>query len=190
MYNAKKERLKNIIIITVILLIAVVSTHYIYYKFRDERSVDYNSESLDVIFHESSGDKVTLTRVNPVTDSVGLSSKAYTFTITNNLTEKVSYKIKLVEDIEQTVLDECEEYSIPKEYIRVSIKEDKESNIIYSLNELEDNLLLETEIPALGEKNYSIRVWNARESTITAGSLLHYHGIIQVIEANGDLAVK
>lgn len=186
----KKEKIKNIVIITFILLLAIVSTHYIYYKFREERSIDYNSESLDVVFHETTGDKVTLLRVNPVTDSVGLSSKAYTFTIKNNLTEKVNYQIKLANDIEQTLADECEDYQIPQEFIRVSIKENKKSNIIYSLDELEDALLLETQIPALGENNYFIRVWINKDSTIPTGSLLHYHGQIQIVEENGDLAVK
>lgn len=188
-YNAKKERLKNIIYITIILLIALFSTHHIYYKFKEERNIDYNSENLDVIFHEKTGAEVTLSRVTPVTDSVGLSSKAYTFTIKNNLTEEVNYKIKLVNDVKKTIADECSDYQIPLEYIKVSIKEDKNENIIYNLEDLEDDLLYVSEVPALEEKKYSIRLWVAQGSNIPTGSLLHYHGLIQVLE-NDSLAMK
>ena len=180
-YNAKKERLKNIIYITIILVVALFSTHHIYYKFKEERNIDYNSENIDVVFHEKTASKVALYKITPVTDSVGLSSKAYTFTVKNNLTEKVNYKIKLVKDIKAIKDDECDDYQIPLEYIKVSIKEDKDDNAIYSLADLEDNILKEAQIPALGEKDYSIRLWTAQDS-IPSGSLLHYHGLIQVLE--------
>ena len=188
-YNVKKQRLKDIIYITLILLVAVFSTHHIYYKFKEEHNIDYNSESLDVIFHENTGPKVTLSRVTPVTDSVGLSSKAYTFTIKNNLTEKVSYQIKLLDDLKTTEEDECKDYQIPKEYIKVSLKEDKEDNIIYDLATLEDNVLYSTDIKALAEKTYYIRLWTAQDSVIPTGSLLHYHGLINVIENNLSVEV-
>ena len=35
-YNYRKERIKNLIIIAIILSVAIISTHYIYYKFKDE----------------------------------------------------------------------------------------------------------------------------------------------------------
>ena len=59
-YNAKKERLKNIIYITIILVVALFSTHHIYYKFKEERNIDYNSENIDVVFHEKTASKVAL----------------------------------------------------------------------------------------------------------------------------------
>ena len=77
-YNRKKEIIKNTVYITFILLIAVVSTYFIYNKFQKTRTVDFNSASLDVSYHEASGDRISINKVTPVTDSVGLSSKAYT----------------------------------------------------------------------------------------------------------------
>ncbi len=189
-YDAKKERIKNIIFITIILLVAVFSTHHIYYKFKEEHTIDYNSENLDVLFHDKDGDEVTLSRVTPVTDSVGLSSKAYTFTIKNNLTEKVSYKIKLTNDTKKILKDECEEYQIPLEYIRVSLKENKNDNIIYNLVDLEDDTLYTSDIKALEEKSYTIRLWVSQDSSVPTGSILHYHGLIQVFENDDDLAMK
>lgn len=189
-YNRKKELIKSAIIIAIILLIAVVSTYYIYYKFKDERTVDYNSKSLDIIFHEASGDKVTITKVTPLTDSVGLSSKTYTLSIKNNLTEPVKYEIKLVDDLEQIIQEECANYAIPKENIRVSIKKGNEDNEIYTLSELEDNSLLEEKIKALDEEKITVRIWVSKDSSIPNGSTLHYHGKIQVIENDESLAIR
>ena len=100
-YNRKKEIIKNTVYITFILLLAVVSTYFIYNKFQKNRSIDFNSASLDVTYREASGDKITIKRITPVTDSVGLSSKAYTMTVKNNLTEDVNYCIKIIDDTEE-----------------------------------------------------------------------------------------
>lgn len=181
-FNRKKELIKNIVIIGVILLIAIISTRIIYYKYKNESNVDYNSKSLDIVFHEKDGANITINKVTPVTDSVGLSSKAYTFTIKNNLTEPVEYNIFLLDDIDAIKQDECGEYLINKEYIKVSIKEEGKDNRIYTISDLENEELLSTKIKALGEKNYSVRVWVDKDVSSPAGSNLHYHGKLKVVE--------
>jgi len=132
-YNRRKEIIKNAIYITLILLLAIISTHYIYNEFQDTRSVDFNSESLDVTYHEATGDKLSITKITPVTDSVGLSSKSYNLTIKNNLTEKVGFKLKVTEDLEKITEDDCLEKSISKGNIRISIKNGNKENKIYML---------------------------------------------------------
>ena len=187
MYNNyyKKQIIKNILIIVLILLFAIFATHSIYYKFQKERNVDYTSASLDIIFHEKTGDKITLNKITPVTDSVGLSSKSYTFTVKNNLTIPVSYKIKLVDDLKKIEEDNCISNQISKDIIKVSIK-DTDDNNIYKLNELEDSTLKKEKLKPLEEKNYTIRVWTVSEAQ--ANDYMHYHGSIQILEDNNDLA--
>ena len=189
-YNRKKYILKNVIIITFILLVAIIATHAIYEKFTKERETDYSSESLDIVFHDVAGANVDITKPTLVNDAIGLSSKAYTLTIKNNLTEPVKYKLKLVDNAEKIILDDCAELQIPKELIRVSVKEDSSKNNIYTLSELIDNNLDLGEIDALAEKNYSIRIWLTNTSEVNISKNLHYHGIIQVIENETDLAVR
>lgn len=186
-YNRKKEIIKNIVMIGFILIVAIGATHHIYYKFKSERNVDYNSKSLDIVFHEQSGDKIALTKITPVTDSVGLSSKAYTFTIKNNLTIPVKYQIKLLDDIPTTLEDHCSDLQMPKDIIHVAIKGEKETKI-YTVNELEDGVLLDEKIKALAEKEYVVRLWTTK-SSLQAGTELHYHARIQIIEENTDIAV-
>lgn len=186
----KKELIKNGIKISLILLFAIVATIYIYNKFENNRSVDYSSDSLDVIYHDKSGDKIDITKVTPVTDSVGLSSNDYSLTIKNNLTVGVKYKIKIVDNKEKILEDECGNSSIPKEEIRVSVKTNKKANKIYNLSDLEEGILLDTKIAALDENEVTIRMWINKDSWLPAGSTMHYHGIIQVIEEDDILAIN
>ena len=187
-YNYRKERLKSALIICFILAIAIFATHHIYYKFQNERNTDYSSESLDITFHEETGDKVTLTRVTPVTDAVGLSSQSYTFTIKNNMTIPVDYTIKLVDDLEMVFEDNCGEIEMPKDIIRVAIKSEGKTEI-YTLSELEDGVLETDKIKPLDEEEYTIRVWTTQNTTLQAGSTRHYHGKIQIVEDENQIAI-
>ena len=187
-YNYRKERLKSALIICFILAIAIFATHHIYYNFQNERNTDYSSESLDITFHEETGDKVALTRVTPVTDAVGLSSQSYTFTIKNNMTIPVDYTIKLVDDLEMVFEDNCGEIEMPKDIIRVAIKSEEKTEI-YTLSELEDGVLETDKIKPLDEEEYTIRVWTTQNTTLQAGSTRHYHGKIQIIEDENQIAI-
>lgn len=189
-YNRKKTIIKNVTYIIAILALAITATYNIYYHFIDATDIDYSSESLDITFHEKNGAEVTLTKAVPVSDSVGLSSSAYTFTIKNNLTEPVNYQIKLVENLDAIIEDLCSEQQLPKELLRVSIKEGNAKNSIYTVSELANEILETGVIEALEEKDYSVRIWLNNSQDISMGTNLHYHGTIQVIENGVDLARK
>ena len=189
-YNPKKEVMKNVIYIGIILLIAIISTYKIYYKFQDDRNVNFNSDSFVITFHEKTGEKVNITKVTPVTESVGLSSNSYSFSIKNNLTEKAHFEVRLVDDLESVTDDNCIDKLISKENIKVSIKNGKKDNKIYNLNELEDGVLLSDKISALEEREISVRVWVDKNSSLPIGSDMHYHGTIKVLEDNGSVAMN
>ena len=103
----KKMLIKNIIFMSVIIGLALVSTYKIYDKFQDERDKISNSSSLEVTFHDKAGEKVAITKITPVTDSVGLSSRTYRFTIKNNTATKVKYAVKIVQDNKLYKKDKC-----------------------------------------------------------------------------------
>lgn len=190
-YNKKKYIIKNTVIMTFILAVAIIATRSIYYKFTEARNTDYSSESLDITFHDVSGPNIDITKSTPVTDAIGLSSKAYTLTIKNNLTEPVDYQLNLVDNIEKITSDNCLTYQVPKDLLRVSVKEDSSKNNVYTLSELEDGRLDVGKIEALAEKNYSIRIWVSNPyNTVNVAKDLHYHGIIQVVENGTKLAIR
>ena len=178
----RRETIKNVVYISLILLVAVVSTYLIYNKFVDERKLDSSSEILDVTYKDNSGNKIAITKVTPLTDSVGLSTNNYGLTLTNNLTEKVNYKIIVKDDIETILDDECEEYQISKDDIRISFKVGKKDNKIFTLSELVDGVLLEDSLKALENEEVSIRIWVSQNSTLPLGSNIHYHGILDVVD--------
>lgn len=187
----RKEMIKNIVIIGIILFIAVFSTYYIYNSFSSESEViDYSSTSLDITFPEDEGEELNITKITPLTDSVGLSSKGHTIKVTNNLTEEVKYKIRIVDNVEKMEEAECKGITIPREEIRVSIKAPGKETEVYSLNELEDGVLLSTRAKALATDKFTIRIWVSNDTTLPSGSKHHYHGLIQVIENDTTLASK
>lgn len=186
----KKEMIKNVIIIGIILFIAIFSTYHIYYSFGETKEVDFSSTSLDISFHEDNGEELNITKVVSKTDSVGLSSAGHKITITNNLTEDVNYKIKIVDNEEKLEETDCQGLIIPKEEIRVSIKESGKETKIYSLSELEDGVILTTTAKALEKDKYTIRIWIKEDPLLPNGSKYHYHGLIQVIENETTLAVR
>ena len=102
--------------------------------------------------------------------------------LTNNLTEKVNYKIIVKDDIETILEDECEEYQISKDDIRISVKVGKKDNKIFTLSELVDGVLLEDSLKALENEEVSIRIWVSQNSTLPLGSNIHYHGILDVVD--------
>ncbi len=122
----KKHYIKQAIKITAILLFAVIPTYLIYNKFKDQRNQFITSDSLSITFHESSGDKITLKDVVAVTDSVGLSSRAYTFAIKNNLDVPVRYSVKLLEDNNAIAADGCTTTRIPMQVLKLGYHKNKE----------------------------------------------------------------
>ena len=181
-YNHKKELIKNIIAMTFILSIAVISTYIIYNEFDHSEIVDYSSESLDITFKEELGDEIDITNVSPVTDSVGLSSKAHTITIKNNLTEKTTFVIKVADNLNKIIEDDCYEYQIPKEDIKISIRYSSGQTEIYKLSEIDDEVLVIGKLNPLEKEKYIIRTWISSESSLPMGSDLHYHGLVEVEE--------
>ena len=186
--SMKKFLIKSFLKISFVLLVAVASTYYIYNKYTGSKEIDFSSESLDITYLDKSEDKISITKATPVTDSVGLSSNSYVFTIKNNLTEKVNYKVKILDDIEKIVSDKCDDKQIPKSNIKISVKEGNKSNEIYLLSDLDDNVLLDTNIGALDKTTITIRVWVDIESDAPNDS--HYHGIIQIIEEDTSIAMN
>ena len=186
-YNAKKQRIKEMIYISIILLTAIISTYIIYDHFESSRLKEYNSTSLEVTYQEETAEKITLNKVTPVTDSVGLSSKAYTFTIKNNQDHQVKYNIVLKDD---KVLNDKETAVIPKDIIKVSIRESKNDTTIHTLSSLEKGVLLETSLKTNETKDYSIRVWTTNENNNLSGAKLKYNGLIQIIEETNELAIS
>jgi len=186
----KYTRKQEFIIIAFILILCLVSTYFIYNKFSDERKIDYNSENLEVIFNDKTGDKITIKKITPLNDSVGLSTKAHNFELNNNLTEKINVKIILEDDKKAVEKDDCSERLIPRDNIKVMIKKNNTESDIYRLSELEDGVILEDELEPIAHNTYAIRLWVDKDTALPAGSNFHYHGKIKIIEEESLVTIN
>ena len=177
----RKHIIKSGLIIAFIFAFAIISTYHIYHKFSSLRQKDYDSGQMEVVFHEKKGNEISLTQFIPVTDAIGLSSNAYTFTVKNNTDKKVSYKIVLVKDEKKMLECGCSQKQIPNELLKLSLRKDHEAPKSYILSEVEDEILLKDTLDAKKEEDYSIRIWSLNSDFIV-DKTSHYHATIQVIE--------
>lgn len=183
-----KARKKEIIVISFILVFALVATYKIYYKFTDSRNVDYNTPTIDTTFHEKTGAEVNITKLTPVTDGIGLSSRAYTFTIKNNTNSNLKYSISIEDNKEKIEKEDCLEYEIPHNLIKFSIHKKGEKNNIYTLSDLVNGQVLTRIIKANEEEEYTMRFWISGDS-IQTGARRHYHGLIKVNDLGTQIAM-
>ncbi len=184
-----KTRKKEIIIILFILVFALFFTYKIYYKFKNLRNVDYNTPTIDTTFHEKTGAEINLTKLTPVTDAIGLSSRAYTFTIKNTTNSSLKYSITIEDNAKKIKSDDCYEYQIPHNLIKFSIHKKGEKNSIYTLNNLINGEVLTRIIKSGQEEEYTMRFWISGDS-LQIGTNLHYHGLIKVNDLGAQVAIS
>ena len=187
MSSYKKSLIKNLLYVSLIVLIACLATYKIYDKFHTERSTNYttSSKALDIAFDAETGNKILLEDINPLPDNLGLSTNPYTFTIENNLTESANVIIKIEDNNKK--MDKVKDKLIPKEYIKISVKTKGHDTDIYTLNELEDGILLHSKIDALSKEKYTVRIWVSSDID-TTNTDLYYYGKISILENNKLLA--
>lgn len=176
-----KFLIKSMIFIILILGLAVFCTYKIYNKFESTRDKIKSSPTLTTTYHGTLGENVNIKKITPVTDSVGLSSNAYKFTIKNNAGTKVKYRVVLKENSDLYKEHGCGDTKIPEDIIRVGIHTKGENSQIFSLDDLEDNVLDTGVIAPQSEINYTVRFWTSKNTLVQEGNM-HYHGIIVVEE--------
>ncbi len=177
----RKQKFKSGCMIALIFIFAIFSTYFIYEKFSKQREKDYDSGEMEVIFHEKNGNQIHLTQFVPVTDSVGLSSNSYTFTVENNTAKDISYIIKLVKDEKAIINCGCQDRQIPIELLKLSFRKDHLAPTAFVLSEYPDGILQTDTLKAGGKEDYSIRLW-AMRSNFMVDKTSHFHASIQVIE--------
>lgn len=177
----RRHMIKSAIIIIFLFAFAIVSTYLIYNNFSSEREQDIDTGEMEVVFHSKEGNKINLTKYTPVSDAVGLSSNEYSFTVKNNTSNSVSYKIVLEPNINRINNDNCSLKTIPSELLKLSLRVDHQTPEAKILSEYQNNVLYEDTLEANTEEDYSIRLW-AINSDFVIDRDSHYHAVIKVIE--------
>ncbi len=177
----RKHMIKSTIIIIFLFAFAIISTYLIYNNFSNARQRDVDTGEMEVIFHSQAGNKINLTRFNPVSDAVGLSSTEYDFTVKNETENSVSYKIVLDQNTNRIEEDDCAYKTIPSELLKLSLRVDHKTPVAKILSEYEDNIIYEDTLEPNSEEDYSIRLW-AINNDFVIDRDSHFHAIINVVE--------
>lgn len=177
----RRHMIKSSVIIFFLFTFAIVSTYLIYRNFSSKREQDIDTGEMEVIFHSKNGNEINLTKFTPVSDSVGLSSTEYDFTVKNSTFNSVSYKIILEPNVTIINNDACLDKQIPSELLKLSLRVDHKTPVAKILSEYQDNVLYEDTLDANSEEDYSIRLW-AINNDFVIDRDSHYHAVIKVIE--------
>lgn len=155
------KRIIVLTIISVLALIALVSTTFAIFIVSGESSEKtlYSSGNLLVSFSDENSNAINLGVTKPVSDSYGMKTEPYTFTITNTGTLNATYEIVLTDEV----------ISNPSGLTDEQVKE----NIKYMLNEYSPKLLSKfksdnnlTGVIKPGQTlTFNLRMWIKREAT-------------------------
>ncbi len=185
----KMAKRELIITIVSILSITVLSLGGAFAVFTTSNKTEkYNvikAGTLDIIFSADSDNTINLNGQFPKSDSEGLASTPYTFTIENTGTLAVDYTVAILDDEEMINQDNCSTVQLNKNYVKYSL------NGVSAgfLSDLATNhYVIDTSILAAGAKRtYTIRAWigdNANNDVFKK----HFHGKIVVEGVNQDVA--
>jgi len=185
---------KVIIGVTVLILIGVVTISYAFFSIAGKQNLGntFNSGCLNIKI-ENESDAITLNGVYPVTDTEGLSTEGYTFTIKNMCSASTNYMINL-ESLDKTT------DTLDTQYIKTALSSDTMDNLIQKLDSSMEtkalissasvsNNLYKGSIEGNSTREFKLRIWIDYETTKEQGMNKTYKNKINVI-ADFDLQVE
>lgn len=197
----KKNKSKSLIIVIIILALSVVfiSSSYALFSVSKEGN-EYNFVkvgNLDLEFENLSSSQNILQLVSdyPISDLEGKSGEPFKFSITNVGTLSISYRVKIIDNIDAINEHDCNENLLDSKYIKytlndsdvtkLNVKEgiqyDKKQNEIGKYYEIYSGKILPND-SAL----YELRLWIDNTSNEVLGK--HFHGkiFVEIEQENVD----
>lgn len=180
-----RETKLTIISIFVVTIVMISSAYAIFSSV--QKSKDYNTLTVGVLkvdFNKNGDDLGNVIKLNgayPVSDSEGLKTSPYSFTITNSGTLNAKYRIKIIDDNDMIDSDDCSDKLLDKKYIKVSVNDEKP----FLLNTTETNnyIISDGDINVSESKTFNIKIWIDENATNDVLGK-HYHGKIVVETQN------
>ncbi len=152
---------KVMIVVTtfVLILLAVATTSYALVQFKKEGKTENTIRTGTLILNLDETKELSLTSAYPMSDSQGMASSAYEFTVENTGTQDAKYKITLVDDTKTYTDDACSKlewsklkYSIVRNGVTIT-------SARYLSNIATDSKLDEIVIAAGNKNSYQLRIW-------------------------------
>ena len=195
--NDKKDKLKKalpvIIVVFVIAIIVCIGLSYAAVSFTEKGNKQHTVKTGTLIVSLGSDSDLNLTSAVPVSDSNGLASTPYTFTVKNTGSVDSKYQILIIDDDEKYASDNCANKKMPWEDIKYNLSLDTANSKLNSGDETNtdeedktkvallpsDNILREDIIKKGETKAYNLRVWISSEAGNEVSDT-HFHSRIKV----------
>jgi len=168
---------KSLLVICGVVLFFAIAYAIFTFTGYGEKEQRLSTGTLVLTLDESISEGITISDAIPVTDEVGQSFAAYTFSVQNTGTLKANYQVSLVNDDDKYVAHGCSDNKMAWKNIKYSFMKDSSSQIdLLSTN----SGILDTGVLAPGEsKNYTLRLWIS-DTAMNDVMGTHFHGRIQV----------
>ena len=167
--NSKRKQNALFAIIAVALMVLIVGVSYAWFSTTVKGNTTQVIMSGDLSLTIEKENALTLTDAIPMSDSEGSkSTKAYTFTLSNNGNANLSYVINLQDDTvaQGTCATDLNSGNtckiIPKQYIRYQITEEGQSPSVGGLSTGTE--LINGTIKGKEKKNYTLKLWLSGET--------------------------
>lgn len=187
---AKRELLLTVVSIFAVMIVSMGSAFAVFTSF--SKSTDFNQVTvgtLKISYNAENdasggyGDTINLSGAFPTSDSEGLASTPYQFTLKNEGTLSAAYTVSIKDDQDMITEDGCTDNQLDKALVKISINGATPVLLSSLVDVTGSNYIIDTGSMASGEtKSYQIKMW----ITDTAGNEVlgrHFHGKI-VIDGN------
>ena len=185
----KKEYKIGLIVFAISAFICFIAVGYAawtrVYEGKEENTID--TATLILILDESESDEISLINTVPVSDTKGLTFEPYSFKLKNSGTITAKYRLKIIDDEDKYITDECSDKKLDWSNIKYSFKKNNEVATVGMLSDI-DGILDLGEIDSNEINDYSLILWIKSEATNEIMDQ-HFHGKIKVdaIQGNQDL---
>lgn len=148
-----------IVVTALVLLLAVSATSYAMIQFIRPGKNENTVRTGTLILNLDETKELSLTEAYPMSDSQGMNSEAYEFTVENTGTQDAKYKIMLVDDNDTYTSDGCTRLAWSKLKYSISRNGTVLTSASY-LSNISSNPQLDEVIINKGAKNsYQLRIW-------------------------------
>ncbi len=134
--------------------------------------------TLVLTMDESMSNGISISNAVPISDSEGINTDPYVFSIENTGTLNANYRILLVDDLEKYEDHHCSDNKMPWKNIKYELKKDGGASSVDLLSS--SSGLFDTGVLAPGKKkNYTLKLW-IEESSGNEIMGTHFHGRIKI----------
>ncbi len=144
---------------SVLVLLAVATVSYALFQFSKKGNTENTIRTGTLILNLDETKELSLTSAYPMSDSQGMSSSAYEFTVENTGTQDAKYKITLVDDTKAYTDDGCSKLEWSKLKYSIVRNGTTITSARYLSNIASDPKLDETIIASGSKNSYQLRIW-------------------------------